>query len=119
MIMSVGAALYPFLSKSQLVPAKVMVVEGWLPDYALQQAVSEFQEKSYERMLDHWFEHNVREDLLVIGNDFLTSGMQGSGAEASIVDDLKRVPGVLHAQGLRFSRIPFFTGSRNVVSRAR
>jgi putative ABC transport system permease protein len=64
--------------------------------------------KSYLRMLDAWFDHNVREDLLVLGDDFLTSGLQGNGADAALVDELKRVPGVLHAQGLRFSRIPFY-----------
>ena len=48
---SVGAALRPFLSKSQLVQARVLVVEGWLPDYALQLAVNEFREKGYERLI--------------------------------------------------------------------
>jgi uncharacterized SAM-binding protein YcdF (DUF218 family) len=48
---SIGAALHPFLAKSQLVQARVLVVEGWLPDYALQQAVTEFRDKGYERLI--------------------------------------------------------------------
>jgi hypothetical protein len=50
-IVSVGAALHAFLAKSQPVQARVLVVEGWLPDYALQQAVNEFREKGYERLI--------------------------------------------------------------------
>src|SRR5438552_13954182 len=50
-VASIGAALHPFLAKSQLVHSPVLVVEGWLPDYALQQAVSEFREKGYERLI--------------------------------------------------------------------
>ena len=50
-IASIGVALHPFLAKSQPVQARVLVVEGWLPDYALQQAITEFREKGYERLI--------------------------------------------------------------------
>jgi DUF218 domain len=50
-IVSTGAAVFPFLARSQPVHAKVLVVEGWLPDYALEEAVVEFREKGYELLI--------------------------------------------------------------------
>ncbi|HVP17966.1 MAG TPA: ElyC/SanA/YdcF family protein [Spirochaetia bacterium] len=37
-----------FLSVNAPVEANVIVVEGWLPDYAMKEAVQEFNEKGYE-----------------------------------------------------------------------
>jgi putative ABC transport system permease protein len=63
--------------------------------------------KSYVRMIDRWFVSNVGEDLLVMGGDFLTSGLQGQSFDVALADELRKVPGVLHVHGLRFSRIPY------------
>lgn len=37
-----------YLSKSEQVKANILLVEGWLPDYALELAYKEFQENKYE-----------------------------------------------------------------------
>lgn len=43
--------LHQFLSVQTHVPADVLVVEGWLPDYALQQALAEFQQGGYRYLV--------------------------------------------------------------------
>ncbi|MBL8840402.1 MAG: ABC transporter permease [Planctomycetes bacterium] len=63
--------------------------------------------KSYVRMLDRWFAANVGEDLLVMGQDFVGSGMVGCDFERGLNRELAAIPGVLHSHGLRFSRIPY------------
>lgn len=40
-----------FLSVNRPVAANVLVVEGWLPDYALQQSLDEFRNGQYERLV--------------------------------------------------------------------
>lgn len=42
--------LHPFLAVSAPVPATIMVVEGWLPDEALSEAVVEFRRGRYARV---------------------------------------------------------------------
>ena len=42
---------YPFLAMSDPVPGGVLVVEGWLPDYTLQAAITEFGEHPYTKLL--------------------------------------------------------------------
>jgi putative ABC transport system permease protein len=61
--------------------------------------------KSYVGMLDRWFIANVGEDLLVMGRDFIGSGMIGSDFPGAKNGELAAIPGVLHSHGLRFSRI--------------
>ena len=43
--------LHPFLALSARIDADIMVVEGWLPDYALQKAVDDFQHGSYKLLV--------------------------------------------------------------------
>ncbi|MGE3311126.1 MAG: YdcF family protein [Limisphaerales bacterium] len=43
-------AIHPFLAITDPVAAKVMVVEGWLPDYALEEAVARYREDGYEKV---------------------------------------------------------------------
>ncbi|MBD2356122.1 YdcF family protein [Tolypothrix sp. FACHB-123] len=44
--------IHPFLAvTSPLKSAEFMVVEGWLPDYALQEAVTEFQNGNYRQII--------------------------------------------------------------------
>jgi hypothetical protein len=40
-----------FLSKSEQVKANILVVEGWLPDYALELAYKEYQKKEYDHII--------------------------------------------------------------------
>ncbi|MBF2002858.1 MAG: YdcF family protein [Synechococcales cyanobacterium M58_A2018_015] len=43
--------LYPFLAMNAPVNAKILVVEGWLPDYALKQAATEFRQGAYQTIV--------------------------------------------------------------------
>jgi DUF218 domain len=43
--------IHAFLAKSSPVDADVLVVEGWLPDYALQSALAEFRQGSYRKLI--------------------------------------------------------------------
>jgi uncharacterized SAM-binding protein YcdF (DUF218 family) len=42
--------VYPFLAVTHRVDAKVLVVEGWIHDYAIRAAVEEFRRGSYQRV---------------------------------------------------------------------
>jgi len=63
--------------------------------------------KSYERMLDDWFDETVGEDLFVMSRDFLSSGLQGASFDAALADDVQKIEGVLHVHALRFTRMPY------------
>jgi hypothetical protein len=39
--------LYPFLSKTEIVNARVMVVEGWMPAFVIEKSVKEFKRNNY------------------------------------------------------------------------
>jgi DUF218 domain len=43
--------IHSFLAKNAPVAADVLVVEGWLPDYALQSAAVEFKQGGYHRLI--------------------------------------------------------------------
>ena len=45
------ALVHGFLATNAPVAANVLVVEGWLPDYALEEAVQEFKKKGYEHLV--------------------------------------------------------------------
>jgi hypothetical protein len=45
-----GRNLHAFLAVTAPVPAEAMVVEGWAPDYAFQEAVTEFKRGHYNRI---------------------------------------------------------------------
>jgi uncharacterized SAM-binding protein YcdF (DUF218 family) len=40
----------PFLAQTRRVDSKILVVEGWMHDYAIRAAVDEFHQRSYERI---------------------------------------------------------------------
>lgn len=40
--------VHPFLAPDAPVPARLLVVEGWLPDYAIQEAVALYRDGGYE-----------------------------------------------------------------------
>lgn len=42
--------IHPFLAITDRVPAEILVVEGWLPDYALAQAKLEFDRGRYKKI---------------------------------------------------------------------
>ena len=41
---------YPFLAVTTPVPGGILVVEGWAPDYAVAEAVAEFQRQPYQKL---------------------------------------------------------------------
>jgi hypothetical protein len=43
--------LYPFLAQNDKIEAEVLVVEGWLPEYALEQAVEEYRAHPYKKII--------------------------------------------------------------------
>ena len=43
--------IHPFLSVDHALSADILVVEGWLPDYALEQAIKEFDDKDYRLLV--------------------------------------------------------------------
>ena len=46
----VFTSVYPFLAITQRVNANILVVEGWINEYAIQAAVKEFQSNHYQRV---------------------------------------------------------------------
>jgi len=58
-LLLLGAALivlvvreaHAFLMVNDPVPSKILVVEGWIPDYALERGLAEFNHGQYNRML--------------------------------------------------------------------
>jgi len=53
-VVGIGAALvscaYPFLAVTRRVPANILVVEGWVPDYVVVEAITEFKRGNYEHL---------------------------------------------------------------------
>ncbi len=43
--------IHPFLAVNSPIKADVLVVEGWLPDYALKDALTEFENGSYKKVV--------------------------------------------------------------------
>jgi hypothetical protein len=46
-----GRSMHDFLSVCSPVPANVLIVEGWLPDNALAQAIAEFESGQYQLLI--------------------------------------------------------------------
>lgn len=44
-------AMHPFLAVTHPVKAKILVLDAWLPDYALTRAITEFKEQGYSLMV--------------------------------------------------------------------
>ncbi len=43
--------IHQFLAKNAPIPADILVVEGWLPDYAIKAAMHEFRQGSYQQLV--------------------------------------------------------------------
>jgi hypothetical protein len=43
--------VHPFLAKNAPINADILVVEGWLPDYALKAAINEFEQRPYQALV--------------------------------------------------------------------
>jgi len=51
LIIFVVKNIYPFLAIDSPVNSEILVVEGWLPDYALEQAIQEFNDNNYNLLI--------------------------------------------------------------------
>ena len=43
--------IHPFLSPISPIKSDILVVEGWIPDYAIQDAIREFEKGSYQKLI--------------------------------------------------------------------
>ena len=50
-LVSIILFVHPFLAPTKLVGGDILVVEGWLPDYALEKAKERFQQGSYQLLV--------------------------------------------------------------------
>jgi hypothetical protein len=50
-ILWVMLGMYGFLAQNDRVEAEILVVEGWLPEYALEEAIKEFRSHPYKKMV--------------------------------------------------------------------
>lgn len=50
-IMLIVNKIHPFLAVSSPVKADILVVEGWLPDYAIESAIAEFKKGKYRQLI--------------------------------------------------------------------
>src|ERR1035437_2681297 len=48
-----------YLSKSEQVKANILIVEGWIPDFALEKAYEEFQKNGYEYIITTGLKSNT------------------------------------------------------------
>jgi len=52
LLFGLGFAIHPFLATTNRLPdAEFLVVEGWVPDYAMKESVKEFRSHHYNRIL--------------------------------------------------------------------
>lgn len=58
------AEIQPFLAITHRVPARYLVVEGWLPEYALQAAIQEFRSGRYEQVFTTGGPFHRSQDLI-------------------------------------------------------
>ncbi len=47
----IATQIHPFLAVTSPIAAEVLVVEGWIPDYAIKQALAEFESGSYKQLV--------------------------------------------------------------------
>ncbi len=45
------ANIHPFLAVTAPISANILVVEGWLPDYAIKEAIAEYERGTYEKLI--------------------------------------------------------------------
>src|SRR6267142_6967637 len=67
--------VYPFLAITERVDANILVVEGWINEYAIRAAVKEFQSKHYQRVFTTG---GPVEGTGGYSNDFMTSASVGA-----------------------------------------
>ncbi len=51
LIVFIVTQIHPFLAMTSPIVADVLVVEGWIPDYAIEQALAEFKSGGYKQLI--------------------------------------------------------------------
>jgi len=51
LIVLIATQIHPFLAVTSPIAADVLVVEGWIPDYAIKQALTEFENGGYKQLI--------------------------------------------------------------------
>lgn len=51
LIFGLVSSIHPFLAIDKPIDSEILVVEGWLPDYALKQAINEFSNNNYTLLI--------------------------------------------------------------------
>lgn len=89
----VFGSLYPFLAAVEPLPeAEILVVEGWLPDYALEAALAQFDRGNYRQLVTTGLPLE-RGSYLVEYRDFATLAAATLAAVGADRDRLVAVPG--------------------------
>jgi uncharacterized SAM-binding protein YcdF (DUF218 family) len=70
-----GFRIYPFLAVTHRVDANILVVEGWIHEYAIRAAVTEFQSNHYQRVFTTGGPVEGTGGYI---NDFMTSASVGA-----------------------------------------
>ncbi len=88
-----------YLSKSEQVKANVLIVEGWLPEYALEMANKEFEKNKYEYVITTGLQYR-KEYYMVSENGYLIfylknkfSGISESGPHSIEIDAYSELGG--------------------------
>ena len=88
-----------YLSKSEQVKANILLVEGWIPDFAVEKAYEEFQQNGYEYLIttglkynDLYFELSENGYLIFYPKNRF-SGMKNSGSHSIEIDAYSELGG--------------------------
>jgi hypothetical protein len=88
-----------FLSKSEQVNANVLIVEGWLPDYALEMAYDDYQKTGYDYIVTTGLKISSKyfrlaeEGYLIFHTKNILSGISGTGPHTIEVEAYSELEG--------------------------
>ena len=88
-----------FLSKSELVSANILIIEGWLPDYALETAYNESRKNMYEHVVTTGIKETsnyyklYNNGYLIFHTHNILSGMEEAGSHSIEVDAYSELSG--------------------------
>jgi hypothetical protein len=95
---SIKSEVYPFFAVTKPVNGEVLVVEGWIPDYALEEAVAVFRQGKYTRLV--------------------TTGLQSTDNPApAYASDAQRAEKIFADLGLEASRLIAVPAARTTGSK--
>ncbi len=86
-MLEIRAAFPRFLSPTEQVSSEVLLVEGWLPDYAMRGAVREFRRGKYKRVVTCGFTFDATwlKDRFKTSAEFAAANLTAMGLPANVV----------------------------------